>query len=160
LKICLLWVGRTKDGNLGAAIRGYIERIGRYIPVEVLEVKEEVAADRHSQTEARNKEGRRLREKIPADTEVALLDPGGRQYSSEEFSRFLEKRFGASSSTHKGLTFLIGGHLGVDEDTRKIAHHTISLSRMTFTHEMARLVAVEQIYRGLSIMHGGRYHRS
>ena len=159
MKLCLLWVGRTKDGNIGAAIREYVTRIGRFIPVEVLEVKEEVAADRHSETEARNKEGRRLRERIPADTEVALLDPGGREYSSDEFSRFLEGRIGASSSALKGLTFLIGGHLGVDDDTKRIAHHTISLSRMTFTHEMARLVAVEQIYRGLSIMHGGRYHR-
>jgi len=144
---------------MSAAIRGYLERIGRFIPVEVLEVKEEVAADRHSETEARNKEGRRLREKIPSDTEVAILDPGGREFSSEEFSRFLEQKIGASSSALKGLTFLIGGHLGIDDETKKIAHHKISLSRMTFTHEMARLVAVEQIYRGLSIMHGGRYHR-
>lgn len=159
MKVCLLWVGRTKDANIGGAIRGYVERIERFIPVEVLEVKEEVAADRHSETEARIKEGRRLREKIPADTEVAVLDPEGREYSSEEFSRFLEKRIGASSSAHKGLTFLIGGHLGVDDETKRIAHHTISLSRMTFTHELARLVAIEQIYRGLSIMHGGRYHR-
>lgn len=159
MKLSLLWVGRTKDENIGAAIREYVLRIGRYIPVEILEVKEETAVDRHSETEARNKEGRRLREKIPGATEVALLDPGGREYSSEEFSRFLEKRISASSSALKGLTFLVGGHLGVDDDTKKIADHTISLSRMTLTHEMARLVAVEQIYRGLSIMHGGRYHR-
>ena len=159
MKLCLLWAGRTKDANIGGAIRDYIERIGRYMPVEVLEVKEEVAADRHSETEARNKECRRLRERIPRDTEMALLDHRGREYSSEEFSGFLKQRIGSSSSALRGLTFIVGGHLGVDDDTRKIADHVISLSRMTLTHEMARLLAVEQIYRGLSIMHGGRYHR-
>jgi 23S rRNA (pseudouridine1915-N3)-methyltransferase len=159
LKLTLLWVGRTKDRNINAAIRRYVDRIERYVPVDVLEVKEETAADRHAAAEALQKEGRRLREKIPRHQEVVLLDAGGREFSSEEFARFLERKFNSSSSSLKGLTFVVGGHLGVDDGTREVADHTISLSRMTLTHEMARLVAVEQIYRGLSIIHGAQYHR-
>ena len=75
MKFLLLWVGKTRDRNIGAAIQGYVERIGRYLTVEVVEVKEESAADRHSEFEALQKEGRRLREKIPQASEVVLLDP-------------------------------------------------------------------------------------
>lgn len=159
MRLTLLWVGRTHDRNLGAAIEGYLERIGRYVPVDVLEVKEESGAGRHSEAVALRKEGLRLREKIPRATEVVLMDPRGREMSSEQFAAFLEERIGSSSSRLRGLTFMIGGHLGVEEETREVADHTISLSRMTLTHEMARLVAVEQIYRGLSIIRNGRYHR-
>jgi len=159
LKLLLLWAGRTRDRNIGAAIEGYIERIGRYLPVEVVEVKEESGADRHSQAEAQVKEGRRLREKIPRSCEVVVLDPEGRELSSEQFAGFLETRFNSSSSRVKGLAFIVGGHLGLDGQTREAADHTLSLSRMTLTHEMARLVVVEQIYRGLSILRNERYHR-
>ncbi len=159
MKLSLLWAGRTKDGNIGAAIHGYLTRIRRWMPVDVLEVKEESAAGRHSEAEALLREGRRLRERIPRDNQVVLLDPLGRELTSEEFARFLEERINSSSSALQGLTFLVGGHLGVDDGIRQVADHTISLSRMTLTHEMARLVAVEQIYRGLSIIHGAQYHR-
>lgn len=159
MRLSLLWVGRTRDRNIGAAIREYLGRIERYIPVDVLEVKEESASDRHAEAEALLKEGRRLRERIPPSTEVVVLDAGGRQMTSEEFARFIGERVNRSSSSMKGLTFVVGGHLGLDDGFRNIADHVISLSRMTLTHEMARLVALEQIYRGLSILRGGRYHR-
>lgn len=158
MKLGLLWVGRTRDRNLRAAIDGYLERIGRQVPVEVIEVKEESAKSRHAESAALAREGSRIREKIPPGHETALLDARGRQMSSEEFAGFLGRRMSSSSST-KGLTFVVGGHLGVDEPTREIVDHTLALSRMTFTHEMARLVAVEQIYRGLSILRGTRYHK-
>ena len=160
MKLGLLWVGKTRDRNIKAAVEGYVGRIARYVPVEVMEVKEDSAADRHSEAAAIGKEGRRLRERVPKGNEVVILDAGGLELSSEEFAGFLQRRLSSSSASTKGLTFVIGGHLGLDEGTRRIADHTISLSRMTLTHEMARLVAVEQIYRGLSILHGGRYHRS
>ena len=159
MKFVLLWVGRTRDRNISGAIQRYVERIGRYFQVEVLEVKEESAADRHSESVALQKEGRRLREKIPQASEVVVLDQEGREMSSEQFAGFLEGRINSSSSQLRGLTFVVGGHLGIDEETKKVADHTISLSRMTLTHEMARLVAVEQIYRGLSIIRNERYHR-
>jgi len=79
--------------------------------------------------------------------------------SSEQFAAFLEARINSSSSKLKGLAFVLGSHLGLDEQTKEAANHAISMSRMTLTHEMARLVIVEQIYRGLSIIHNGRYHR-
>ena len=158
MKLGLLWVGRTRDSHLAAAIDRYIERIGRYVPVVVMEVKEERAADKRAENEARLKECRRIREKIPRGHEMVLMDGDGREISSEQLAGFLEDKLNSSSAT-RGLTFVVGGHLGVDEETKRMAHHTFALSRMTLTHEMARLVTVEQIYRGLSILRGARYHR-
>jgi len=159
LRFGLLWVGRTRDRHIRAAQEGFLERIARYVPVEVMEVKEESGADRHSESDARRREARRLKERIPPGHQVVVLDAGGREMSSEQFAEFLRARLDSSSSSTRGLTFIIGGHLGLDEEIKKIADHTISLSRMTFTHEMARLVALEQIYRGMSILRGARYHR-
>lgn len=158
MRFGLLWVGRTRDRNIRAAIEVYLERIGRYVPVEIMEVKEGRAAGRHSEIETLGRECRRLRERIPRDYEVVVMDEGGAELSSMQFAGFLKDRLNYTTSK-KGLTFVFGGHLGLDEETRRIADHTLSLSRMTLTHEMARLVAVEQIYRGLSILHGTRYHR-
>ncbi len=158
MRFGLLWVGRTRDRNIQAAIDVYLERIGRYVPVDVMEVKEGRAAGRRFEAETLGRECQRLRERIPPGHEVVVMDEGGVAMSSMEFAGFLKERLNHTSSK-KGLTFVFGGHLGLDEETRRIADHTLSLSRMTLTHEMARLVAVEQIYRGLSILHGTRYHR-
>lgn len=160
MKLGLLWVGRTRDPNMRAAIKRYVDRIARYVPVAVVEVKEDTATNRHAESGAARNEGRRLREKVPRGHEVVVLDVRGRELSSEEFAAFLEGRFNAAHGSGRGLTFVLGGHLGLDGETREMADHTISLSRMTLPHEMARLVAVEQIYRGLSIAHGARYHRT
>jgi 23S rRNA (pseudouridine1915-N3)-methyltransferase len=152
----LLWVGRTKDVHLDAIIQDYLGRIERYMPVKVTAIKEQTAADRHAESEARNKEGRRLIEALPAGHRVVALDQNGRQATSEQFARLLGEQLNGSL---KGMTFVIGGHLGLAPEVLERADQTLSLSRMTLTHEMARLVAVEQIYRGLNILRGGRYHR-
>lgn len=160
MKLTLIWVGRTKDGRLKALIDDYLKRIGRQLPVEVREVKEEPASDRHAAAEALLKEGRRIRERIPRDHEVVLLDEAGRALTSEQFAAFLGEKLGSSSSATRGVAFVVGGHQGVDDEMKRTASHVISLSPMTLTHEMARLVAVEQIFRGLGIMRGSSYHRS
>lgn len=156
MKLALLWVGRTRDRNIQEALGRYLERISRYCPVTVTEVREESAADRHAVAESLLKEGRRIRDAVAPGHERILLDAAGREMSSDEFAAFLQTRLNGSA---KGVTFIIGGHLGVDDETRRAADQTLSLSRMTFTHEMARLVAAEQIYRALSIINGARYHR-
>jgi len=156
VKLSLLWVGRTRDGNIHAALERYVERIGRYCPVSVTEVREESATDRHAVAESLLKEGRRIREAVAPGHERVLLDVAGRELSSDGFAGLLQSRMNGSA---KGMTFIIGGHLGVDDETRRTADQTLSLSRMTLTHEMARLVAAEQIYRALSIINGTRYHR-
>ena len=159
MRLTLIWVGRTRDRNIHAAARLYVDRIGRYLPVDVVEVKDEAAADEHAGAEALRKEGRRIREKLPPGHEVVLLDVGGREISTREFAEFLGRRLNASSSSLRGVAFVVGGHQGVDEETRQTADHIISLSRMTLPHEMARLVLVEQIYRVMTILRGGHYHR-
>lgn len=159
MRLALIWVGRTRDTRLRALIGEYLERIGRQVPVDVKEVREEPASDRHAGVESLLKEGRRIRERIPADHEVVLLDESGRAMTSVEFAGFMDEKLGSSSPSSRGLAFVMGGHQGVDDELKRMADHTISLSRMTLTHEMARLVAVEQIFRGLSILRGSRYHR-
>lgn len=155
MKLGLLWVGRTRDRNIHQAIECYIARIGRYVPVVVREVREEAVSDRHALAEALVKEGVRIREKIPRDHRMVLLDLAGKEMSSEGFAGFLQEQMNHAS---QGLTFVVGGHLGVDAATKRAAKYTIALSRMTLTHEMARLVAAEQIYRAMTIIRGGRYH--
>ena len=159
MKLGLLWVGKTRDRNISSAIQGYLKRVARYVAVDITEIKEAPASDEHSEKEALQKEGRRIREKVPRGHQVVVMDPRGEEMSSEEFGRFLERKINSSSSSLKGLTFVIGGHLGLDEEAKAMANHTISMSRMTLTHEMARLLLVEQIYRGLSMARGGQYHR-
>ena len=156
MRIGFLWVGRTRDGNIHAALERYIVRIRRYCRVSVTEVREARATDRHAEAEALLTEGRRIREAVTTGDRTVLLDAGGRTMSSQEFAGYIESMMGAGQ---KGLTFIIGGHQGVDAGTKKFADETISLSRMTFTHEMARLIAAEQVFRALSIIRGGRYHR-
>lgn len=160
MRLTLVWVGRTRDAHLKALVDGYVERIGRQMPIEIREVREEAASDRHAEAGALQKEGRRIRERIPEGHEVVLFDEAGRTMTSEQFAGFLEEKLGFSSPASRGLAFIVGGHQGVDEEMKRTADHTISLSRMTLTHEMARLVAVEQIFRGLGILRGSSYHRS
>lgn len=156
LNLGLAWVGRTRDRNIHEALGRYLERIRRYVRLKVTEVREADASDRHAEAAALLEEGRRLREAVPPGHRRVLFDASGRQLSSEEFARWLESTMGGGP---RGVTFMIGGHLGVDDETRGSADEVLSLSRMTLTHEMARLVAAEQIYRALSIIRGGRYHR-
>ena len=154
-----MWAGKTRDSRLREMIDEYVERIRRHVPVEIKEAKEEAASDRHAEAEALQKEGRRIREMIPSGHAVVLLDESGRLMTSLDFAAFLDEKLGASSPSSRGLTFVVGGHQGVDEELKRMADCTISLSRMTLTHEMSRLMVVEQIYRGLGILRGSPYHR-
>jgi len=156
VKLGLLWVGRTRDRHVDAVIRDYVGRIERYVPVSVTAIKEQTATGRHAEEEARRKEGQRLIEAFPPGHRVVALDQDGQQTTTEQFARLLEGEMNGSS---RGMTFVVGGHLGLADDVLRRADQILSLSRMTFTHEMARLVAVEQIYRALNFLRGGSYHR-
>ncbi len=137
-------------------IEFYRKRIGHYVPVEIVEVKGERIGPKSNPEEIKAREAGRILKKIGTLETVFALDPAGRQFSSEAFSSFLGRLDEEGLNTQ---VFVIGGPLGLGQDALSRAHTAISLSRMTFTHEMARMILLEQIYRALTIARGEAYHK-
>lgn len=152
MRLRVLWVGKTQDVWLKSGIDEYAGRIGRYLPLEIAEVREEKGAPPDLM---RSRESERLLKSLPKNSRLVLLDEKGDQLSSPEFASFIgrERDNGASE-----LVFVIGGAYGVSDGVRARAGRTVALSRMTFTHQMARLFLLEQLYRGLTILNNESYH--
>ncbi len=145
MKIRLLWVGKTKERFIHEGIQKYLKLLQPYADMSVTEIREEKTRDVGRMID---REGERIREiKMP----YILLDEKGERFDSVAFSDFLEKQ-GASA------TFLLGGAYGVSDEVKARATKSIALSRMTFTHEMTRLIFLEQLYRAFTIMHKRGYH--
>ncbi len=153
MKIVLMAVGRTQSDYLVTGIDNYIKRIGRYMPME-FKVIPDIKASR-SLSEAQEQEGRQmLAALMPGDVAI-LLDERGRQYTSREFAGLVD-RYALQSV--KRLVFIIGGPYGFSKEVYDRADSLLSLSKMTFSHEMVRLFFVEQIYRAMTILRGEPYH--
>ncbi len=140
LKVC--WIGKTKDAAVQALTAEYVKRLGRYVPTDTHEVRSENAL-----LELIAKERTR-----PV---LVALDSRGRQMTSEELAEFLRQQQDGGTQT---LVFAVGPADGWSEEARRAATHTISLSRMTMAHEIARVVMLEQLYRGFTILAGHPYH--
>jgi len=155
MKIKLLLIGRTEEEFLKTGIREYELRIKRYIPFEIVEIPALKNAVNLSQTEQNAKEAVMISNKfLPGDI-IVLLDEHGKEMKSTEFASFLNKQFLSGS---KNLVFVVGGPFGFDPSLKKQASSILSLSRMTFSHQMVRLFFAEQLYRGLTIIRGESYH--
>ncbi|MDR3365431.1 MAG: 23S rRNA (pseudouridine(1915)-N(3))-methyltransferase RlmH [Prevotellaceae bacterium] len=154
MKIALLFVGKTENGYLPAAVATYVERIARYAAVEVKIVAEPKNAKSLSEQEQKKREGELILAAV-GEGELLLLDERGQELSSEEFALFLSKKMSGSA---KALTFVVGGAYGFSEEVYRRANGKIALSRMTFSHQMVRLFFVEQLYRAFTIMKGEPYH--
>ena len=156
MKFKFIWEGRTRTGYLAEGIEDYLKRIKRYVQVEVKEVKEEkiknipVAA-------LKAREAERIKTAFKRGEFLIALDERGRQFSTTSLAHFLKK---LPAQGYKTLTFFLGGPLGLTPELLKQAHLCLSLSSLTLTHEMARLVLLEQLYRILTIWHGERYHKN
>jgi len=155
MKLKVITVGAPVNRHYQALCDDYLRRIRGYLPVEAESVQAEKITSR-SEGEIRAREASRLREKLPKQYAVVALDRGGVRFSSEQFSRWLEKTLGSS---RKGVVFVIGGPLGLDPELVVEADQTISLSPLTFAHELAAVVLFEQLYRALNYQHGGQYHK-
>ncbi len=154
MKFLIPFLGKTKESYLEQGIRDYAERLGRYLPLEIKVLKEPGKNEPDAAFMAREAE-LLLAQAAQASLTVAL-DPAGREFSSEELAVLL------TDWEDRGLhsvCFLIGGHLGLDERVRRQAGLIWSLSRLTFTHELTRLILLEQLYRACSIKAGHRYHK-
>ncbi|HEY8371100.1 MAG TPA: 23S rRNA (pseudouridine(1915)-N(3))-methyltransferase RlmH [Thermodesulfobacteriota bacterium] len=156
MRITVLWVGKTRSGFLAEGIEYYARQAGRYGPIETRAVKESPITARADPRRILADEGARLLAALPAGAHVVALDPGGQALDSTGLAAYIGRR---RDEGVKELAFVIGGPLGLDESVRKRAHLVLSLSAMTLTHEMARLVLLEQIYRAETILRGEPYHK-
>jgi 23S rRNA (pseudouridine1915-N3)-methyltransferase len=151
----LLSVGKTDEDFYVRAIEMFKKRLSHYIPFELDFVPDVKNRKNLSEKEQKQLEGEAILNRIQPGDHVVLLDDKGKQYSSMEFSAFIEKR---SHSVPKRLVFVVGGPYGFADQVYDRANEKLSLSRMTFTHQMVRLVFVEQLYRAMTILNGEPYH--
>ena len=157
MKIKLLAIGKTEENYLKEGIEQYIKKIVHYFPFEYDELPALKQTKNISFAEQKKREGEILLKKIlPSDT-IILLDEKGKQYSSVEFSDFLQQKI---LQNHKQIVFVIGGAYGFSEEMHQRKNHLLSLSSMTFSHQMVRLIFLEQLYRGASILKNEPYHHS
>lgn len=148
-----IWVGKTRNEHLRALVEDYLKRLKRFARLEVLEVRESAARTKEAGIE---EEGKRILGGLRADALVVLLDVDGRQWSSQELSGELERW---QTGGTKEVAFVVGGHWGVSVEVLERAKVRWSLSRLTLTHEMARVLLLEQIYRAYTILHGLPYQK-
>lgn len=155
MQLRILCIGKTGKAFLEDGEREYLKRLSHYLPVELQILPDIKNAKSLSEDQIRQKEGQQFLEKIgPAET-VILLDERGKQYDSLAFSNFLQEQFNRGG---KQVFFLIGGPYGFSEEVYNRANGQLSLSKMTFSHQMIRLFFIEQIYRAMTILKGEPYH--
>jgi 23S rRNA (pseudouridine1915-N3)-methyltransferase len=153
MRLRLIWIGKTKNEHLRALVGDYLGRLRRFVRSEVTELRESSA---RTEREGIEDEGKRIIGALNGDTFVVLLDVEGREWSSTELAGEIEKwQIGG----RKEVAFVIGGHNGASREVAERAHHRWSLSRLTLTHEMARVVLAEQLYRAYTIIHGMPYQK-
>jgi len=155
MRFTLAAVGRPKDGALATAIQEYEGRAARYWPLVTVEVREERGSSAVSPALVREREGARLAERIPAGALRVACDPEGTMMTSPQFAKWLHER----QEHARDVAFLIGGAHGLSDTLRTSADFRISLSQLTFPHELARLVLAEQLYRAQSVLNNHPYHR-
>lgn len=155
MKVRLLCVGRLSESYLQEATQLFAERIRHYLPLEIIELREEKAGKKADARYLVAREGERLLEKMPPDALVVALDEKGRQLTSEKLALQIERPMVEGRAN---LVFIVGGPYGLSEQVKRRADKILSLSELTFTHQMARLFLLEQIYRALTIIRNAPYH--
>lgn len=150
MKFHFVWVGKTKDKNWRALQAEYYERLSHFVKCEITEIKDSAAH------ESKEIEGNRIFEKVNQSSFVCLLDVRGRSISSPELAQEIEKW---QNRSIKEVTFIIGGAEGVASEVVEKADFSLSLSFLTFTHEAARVILLEQLYRAYTIIRGFPYQK-
>jgi 23S rRNA (pseudouridine1915-N3)-methyltransferase len=155
MNIKLLAIGKTDNKNLQALIDEYTKRLSFYIKFDLEIIPDIKNAKNLSEAQQKEKEGELILAKLTATDQLILLDENGASFSSVGFSDYLQKKMNAGIKT---VVFVIGGPYGFSEEIYKKAQGKISLSEMTFSHQMVRLFVIEQIYRGFTILKNEPYH--
>lgn len=155
MKITLLVIGKTDAAYLADGIGEYVKRLNHYISFDIEVIPDIRKKPNLTAMQQKTLEGELILNKLQPGKELHLFDENGHQYSSREFARFLEKKM---ASGIKELVFVVGGPFGFSDEVYKNAATKISLSKLTFSHQMVRLLCVEQIYRAFTILKGEPYH--
>jgi len=157
MKITLIAIGKTEDKYLIDGIEKYLNRLKHYINFNLLIIPDVKNTKNLSEAQQKNKEAEAIHKQISNSDVVVLMDERGKKYSSVTFANYLNKQM-IGSVQH--LVFIIGGPYGFDESIYKRANASISLSDMTFSHQMVRLFFVEQLYRAFTILKNEPYHHA
>ncbi len=154
MKTALILVGKTNDTHLQAIINDYAERITHYMPFEIIVIPELKNTKSLSEEQQKVREGELIMKQLTAQDTVILLDERGKQYRSLDFAKWIEKQ----QLTARRLVFVIGGPYGFSPAIYDRANGKISLSAMTFSHQLVRTIFTEQLYRACTIIKGEPYH--
>jgi len=155
VKIEAWFIGKTSPAYLQIGLDDFAGRIKKYVPFETVIIADIKEAGSYAAKDRLLKEGEKVLQKLIPQDYLILLDEGGKEFSSVQFSQFIEKELNKS---YKKLIFLVGGAFGFSPDLQHRANLKISLSKMTFSHQMVRLFFLEQIYRGFTILNNEPYH--
>jgi 23S rRNA (pseudouridine1915-N3)-methyltransferase len=155
MNIRLLAIGKTDNKSLQTLIDDYTKRLSFYVKFDLEVIPDIKNVKNLSEAQQKEKEGELILSKLAATDQLILLDENGTTFSSVEFSDYLQKKMNAGIKT---LVFVIGGPYGFSEEVYKKAQGKVSLSEMTFSHQMVRLFVIEQIYRGFTILRNEPYH--
>ena len=159
MKFQIITVGKLKEKYLKDGINEYLKRLQRYATVEIIEVADEQTPDNASDAEElqiKAKEAQRIQKYIKDDTYLIALAIEGKMFTSEQLADKIEQ-LGIGGRSH--ITMVIGGSLGLDDSILKQADLLLSFSKMTFPHQLMRVILLEQIYRSFTIINGGKYHK-
>ena len=156
VKIKVISVGKTKESWIKEAISHYQKLLKRYAELQLIEIKEERIAKSRDTEDILDAEAQRILKNIDTSVSSVALDRTGKKMSSEELAGWLGERL---SLGHGEFTFVVGGALGLSRKVRRACSLNLSLSHMTFTHEMSFVILLEQIYRAFSILKGTDYHK-
>ena len=155
MKIKILYIGKTDDRHLEALIDKFKSRLGRYVKFEMECIPDLKNSRGKSTKEQKRLEGQQILKKVHSGDHLVLLDENGKEFDSVSFASYLQKKMNAGT---RNLVLVIGGPYGFSEEVYDQAREKISLSKMTFSHQMVRLFAVEQIYRAFTILKNEPYH--
>ena len=154
MKVTLLVVGKTTDSHIEALINDYQKRLTHYLPFTLQVIPELKNTKALTPEQQKQAEGELILKALSANVDLILLDEHGKEFRSVEFADYLQKRM----SSGRDVVFTVGGPYGFSEAVYQRANGKISLSKLTFSHQMVRLFFVEQIYRAMTILRGEPYH--
>ena len=157
MKLRIYYIGKDKKNYFSEIEALYLKRIKHYIPVEVISLKPQKISSSLSRHEVQELEGQIFQKHLAGEMNVVLLDEGGKEMGSQDFSKFIEKKMNAGGHN---LSVVIGGAYGFSSSMKAKYGNLLSLSKMTFAHHLARTVLLEQIYRAFTILNNEPYHNN
>lgn len=155
MKVALIWIGKTSEAWIHTGINEYIGRLKHYLNFELKEISGLKQSRNLTEIMIKSKEGELIEAHLQPGDFLVLLDENGKTYTSVELAQFIDKQ---SVNATKRVVFVIGGAYGFSDAMYEKCNHKLSLSRMTFSHQMVRVIFLEQLYRAMTILKGEPYH--